>query len=53
MNGYPNMNRGGAFFAAIPMASVEYGRVGVNVGVIPTAGKVDGAIILQLKLRAF
>ena len=51
MNGYPAMNRGGTFFAALPMATWEGRRYGVNVGIIPSMGKVDGAVIVQFKLR--
>lgn len=53
MTGYPNMNDGAAFFAAIPMASYEFRRVGINFGVIPSVGKVEGTLLLQIKVRAF
>jgi hypothetical protein len=51
MNGYPAMNRGGTFFAALPMASYEGRRFGVNLGLIPSMKDVDGAVILQFKVR--
>jgi hypothetical protein len=51
MNGYPAMNRGGNFFAALPMATFEGRRFGVNVGLIPSMKDVDGAVIVQFKLR--
>jgi hypothetical protein len=51
MNGYPAVNRGGSFFAALPMASYEGRRFGVNVGFIPTVKDVEGAVIVQFKLR--
>ncbi|QHE83550.1 hypothetical protein [Hydrogenophaga sp. BPS33] len=51
MNGYPSYARGGAFFAAVPMASWEGRRYGINFGIIPSMGKVDGAVIVQFKLR--
>jgi len=51
MNGYPAMNRGGNFFAALPMATYEGKRFGVNVGLIPSVKNVDGAVIVQFKLR--
>ena len=51
MNGYPAMNRGGTFFAALPMASYEGRRFGVNLGLIPSMKDVNGAVILQFKVR--
>jgi hypothetical protein len=53
MDGYPSMARGGTFFAAVPMATWEGKRFGVNVGIIPSVGKVDGALIVQFKLRVY
>lgn len=51
MNGYPGIARGGTFVAAVPMASYEGPRVGLNVGLIPSVGRMDGALVLQLKFR--
>lgn len=51
MNGYPAMNRGGNFFAALPLASYEGRRFGLNIGLIPPIKNVDGAVIVQFKLR--
>lgn len=51
MNGYPAMNRGGTFFAALPMATYEGRRFGVNLGLIPSIKDVNGAVILQFKMR--
>jgi len=51
MNGYPAMNSGGHFFAALPMASYEGRRFGVNLGLIPSIKNIDGAVILQFKVR--
>lgn len=51
MNGYPAMNRGGTFFAALPMASYEGRRFGLNVGLIPPVKNVDSAVIVQFKVR--
>ena len=51
MNGYPAMNRGGTFFAALPMVTYEGRRFGVNLGLIPSMKDVDGAVILQFKVR--
>lgn len=51
MDGYPSMARGGTFFAALPMATWEGERFGINVGIIPSVGKIDGAVIVQFKVR--
>jgi hypothetical protein len=51
MDGYPALERGGTFFAALPMASWEGKRFGFNLGVIPSMPKIDGAVIVQLKFR--
>ena len=51
MNGYPAMNRGGSFFAALPMATYEGQRFGLNIGLIPSIKNVDGAVIVQFKIR--
>lgn len=53
MNGYPAVKRGGTFFAAVPMATYEGTRFGLNVGIIPTTSQVDGALVLQFKVRAY
>lgn len=51
-NGYPKMHDGGWFLAAIPVASVEYQRVGVNMAVVPTyKDRLYGALSFQLKLK--
>ena len=51
LNGYPAISRGGTFFAALPMASIEGRRFGINLGLIPSIKNVDGAVLLQFKLR--
>lgn len=51
MNGYPSLKRGGTFFAALPMASIEGRRFGINLGIIPSMKNVDGAFMLQFKMR--
>lgn len=53
LNGYPALNRGGTFFAALPMATIEGQRFGVNVGLIPSIGNVDGALLVQLKMKLY
>jgi hypothetical protein len=51
-NGYPKMRNGGWFLAAIPTASFEYQRVGVNIAVVPTyKDRLYGAISVQLKFK--
>jgi hypothetical protein len=53
-NGYPHTYQGGWFAALIPAATWEGKRLGANLFVIPTiAGKVDGAISLQIKFKVF
>lgn len=54
VNGYPGTRHGGWFAAALPTASVEYHRIGLNVYFIPSyQNSVNGSITLQLKLRIF
>jgi hypothetical protein len=51
-NGYPHMRDGGWFPALIPVATVEYQRVGVNIGVVPSyKDRLYGGISVQLKFR--
>jgi hypothetical protein len=53
-DGYPNMRSGGWFPAVIPTFTVDYKRVGVNIGVVPTyKDRLYGGISLQLKLKLF
>lgn len=53
MDGYPALSRGGSFFVAVPMLTYEGRRWGLNLGVIPSAGNVNSALFMQLKVRAF
>ena len=54
LDGYPNMQEGGWFLAAIPAASFEYKYFGFNLLIMPSyKDKLYGAISLQLKLRVF
>lgn len=55
MDGYRLKNNGRAFFAAIPMLTYEGKHLGFNAGVIPDipSQHVDGAVVLQIKVRAF
>lgn len=51
-NGYPRMRDGGWFLAAVPVASVEYQSVGLNLAFVPSyKDRLYGAISLQLKLK--
>ena len=51
-NGYPKMRDGGWFPAVIPALSVEYERVGLNLGIVPTyKDRLYGAFSFQLKLK--
>lgn len=51
MNGYPSQSKGGAFFAALPLASWEGKRFGINFGLIPSVGDIAGAVIVQFKVK--
>lgn len=55
MTGYPQKNKGGGFFAALPMITYEGKTFGANFGVIPNipSQHVEGAFVLQLKFKAF
>ncbi len=51
-NGYPHMKNGNWFLAAIPMASAEWGRFGLNITVVPTLkDRLYGAVSVQLKVK--
>ena len=51
-NGYPKMREGGWFLAAIPVASMDYGRMGLNLSVVPSyKDRLYGAISFQLKFK--
>jgi hypothetical protein len=51
-SGYPHMRDGGWFPAAVPTLTVEYRRVGLNVGIVPSyKDRLYGGVSLQLKVR--
>jgi len=51
-NGYPKMHEGGWFLAAIPVASFEYQRIGVNLAFVPSyKDRLYGALSVQLKVK--
>lgn len=53
-NGYQSVNNGGWFPAILPALTVEGGRFGANLFVIPTVGdRLHGAISLQVKLKLY
>jgi len=53
-DGYPRMLNGGWFPALIPIASVEYDRVGANIAFVPSIqNRLYGAISVQLKVKLY
>lgn len=53
IDGY-SMRNGGWFIAALPAASIEHKRIGVNLFYIPSyKDEISGSLSLQLKLRMF
>ena len=53
-NGYQSTNNGGWFPAVLPALTLEEGRFGANLFLIPTVGdRVHGAISLQLKVKLY
>jgi hypothetical protein len=54
INGYPKMRDGGWFPAIVPTATIEWDRVGLNIGVIPSyKDRLYGGITVQLKFKLF
>jgi len=54
VDGYPRMRGGGYYPTLLPVASVEWRALGVNLTYVPSiAGNVAGAVALQAKLRLF
>lgn len=53
-NGYPKMQNGGWFLAAIPTLSYEYKSVGLNLAFVPNyKDRLYGALSFQLKVKLF
>jgi len=53
-DGYPNMKNGNWFLAAIPVASYDYGRVGLNLSFVPSyQNRLYGAVSFQFKFKIF
>jgi hypothetical protein len=54
VDGYPDMRDGGVFPTLLPVATVEWRRLGANLTYIPSvAGNVSGAMALQVKFRFY
>jgi hypothetical protein len=53
-DGYPRMLNGGWFPAVIPIACVEFERVGANIAFVPSIqNRLYGAISVQLKVKLY
>jgi hypothetical protein len=53
-DGYPKMRDGGWFITPLPVLAIEGKRLGVNLSIVPTIDdRVDGAVVLQIKLRVW
>jgi hypothetical protein len=53
-NGYPKMKNGGWFLAAIPVATYDYKRVGLNLSFVPSyKDRLYGALSFQLKFKIY
>ena len=51
-NGYPHMKNGNWFLAAIPVASAEWGKFGLNIAFVPSIqNRLYGAVSVQLKVK--
>ena len=53
MDGYPEMNNGNYFLAAIPAVSVEYKRIGMNLLFIPPMPQIVSAVAIQIKFKLY
>lgn len=51
MDGYPAMNNGNYFLAALPAVSVEYKRIGMNLLFIPPLPQIVSAVAIQIKFK--
>jgi hypothetical protein len=53
-DGYPKMRNGGWFLAAIPVASFDYERVGLNLSFVPSyKDRLYGALSFQFNFKVF
>jgi hypothetical protein len=54
INGYPRMLHGNWFGAAMPVASVEHDRLGLNMTILPNyANRLHGAFVLQFIVKVW
>lgn len=53
VNGYPGIADRGYFPSLVPVATVEWRRVGINFVYIPSIGRIHGAYAAQLKFLVF
>ncbi|WP_157903157.1 hypothetical protein [Cupriavidus malaysiensis] len=54
IRGYPDVDHGRWFPLAVPVLSVEFGRIGANLVVVPTTKeKGTGCVSLQIKVRVW
>jgi len=54
IRGYPDVNNSGWFPMALPVISVEFGRVGANLVVVPsTRATGTGSLSFQIKVRVW
>jgi hypothetical protein len=53
-DGYPGYDDGGWFIAPLPLLAIEGRWLGANFSIVPPiAGWVDGAFVMQVKLRVW
>lgn len=53
-DGYPKMKNGGWFLAAIPVASFDYKRVGLNLSFVPSyKDRLYGALSFQFNFKVY
>jgi hypothetical protein len=54
IDGYPKANNGAWFPLALPVVSLEYKNIGINITLIPTYKDiVYGSLTVQLRLKVF
>ena len=53
VNGYPGIADKGYFPSLVPVAAVQWRRVGINFVYVPSVGRVHGAYAAQLKFQMF
>jgi len=54
LDGYPGMRNGGWFVTVLPMVSVQWKRLGVNLTIVPEIeNRLYGAVAVQFKFRVW